>query len=223
MAYVLGYIFADGSLEDSAYIRGKYLRISSTDQSSIVNIRAILGSEHKIAKTLRPKNHKPYYLLRIGSHKIFNDLEKYGLYPHKSLTIKLPLIPKKYTGDFVRGYFDGDGCIHIERSKTGHIKCMRLVFSSGSLGFLSKLSEILASQYSLTPRKIYLGTRSYQLRYSTHDSEKLFNLMYKNTNGIFLDRKLNKFLEYFRSRSNKNVGKSLGNILRYHRGLVAKG
>jgi hypothetical protein len=31
MAYILGFITADGSLENAAYLRGKYLRICSSD------------------------------------------------------------------------------------------------------------------------------------------------------------------------------------------------
>ena len=35
MAYVLGYIYADGNLDDSPYMRGKYIKITSTDLDSI--------------------------------------------------------------------------------------------------------------------------------------------------------------------------------------------
>ena len=216
MAYILGYIFADGSLEDSSYMRGKYLRLSSTDRSSIVSLKHILNSKHKIVKTFANNHHKPDYLLRIGSHAIFNDLKRYGLHPHKSLTITFPNVPRKYLGNFVRGYFDGDGCIHLERTKMGSIKCIRTIFTSGSNRFLSQLAEILTYTILLTPRKIYKGTRSYQLRYSTRDSEKLFILMYQNTNGIFMKRKFNKFLEYLKLKSDKNIGKSIKNHVKHY-------
>jgi hypothetical protein len=39
MAYVLGYIYADGNLEYSPKIRGRYLRISSTDKNTIIKIK----------------------------------------------------------------------------------------------------------------------------------------------------------------------------------------
>lgn len=48
MAYVLGYIYADGSLEDASYLRGKYLRVSSAEKSNIITIRKLLKSEHTI-------------------------------------------------------------------------------------------------------------------------------------------------------------------------------
>lgn len=49
MAYVLGYLYADGSLESAPYIRGKYIRVTSTDEDRIVAIRRLLSSKHRIA------------------------------------------------------------------------------------------------------------------------------------------------------------------------------
>src|SRR3989338_4130946 len=91
MAYVLGYLYADGSLEDSAYIRGKYIRVTSVERGSIERIKKLLKSDHTIVKEI-PKlpNRKNRYLLRIGSHKLYNSLLNLGLYPNKSLTIRFP-------------------------------------------------------------------------------------------------------------------------------------
>ena len=69
MAYVLGYIYADGSLEDASYLRGKYLRFTSGDRTIVEDIKKALGSKHRIVK-LPPttKNGKDRYFLRIGDH-----------------------------------------------------------------------------------------------------------------------------------------------------------
>lgn len=48
MAYVLGYIYADGSLTNCDYIRARYLTISSIDKDSIERIRIMMGSLHNI-------------------------------------------------------------------------------------------------------------------------------------------------------------------------------
>ncbi|PIP87427.1 hypothetical protein COW81_00275 [Candidatus Campbellbacteria bacterium CG22_combo_CG10-13_8_21_14_all_36_13] len=223
MAYMLGYIYADGHLEDAPYIRGKYLRITSIDKDSIVNLRKLLNSDHKIVITPKIGNRKTHYLLRIGSHVIFNDLLKHGLYPKKSLTIKLPNVPEKYVGDFVRGYFDGDGCIHLEIHNKC-IKCVRTIFTSGSNNYLVKLARLLTLKAEMTPRKLYNGTRAYQLRYNTRDSKKLFEFMYKNIkNQVFLERKYKMFLKYFNYRKERKNGKKSKNVIRYRDGLVAKG
>ena len=75
MAYVLGYIYADGSLDDSPYMRGKYIQITSTDEDSIERIKKWLSSEHNV-NTKRSSfiGGKICFMLRIGSHKIYDDL-----------------------------------------------------------------------------------------------------------------------------------------------------
>ncbi len=89
MAYVLGYFYADGSLEDASYLRGKYVRVSSTDKSTILEIRNWLKSEHKIVILNKREDYKrkTQYLLRIGSHSLYESLINLGLHPNKSLTI----------------------------------------------------------------------------------------------------------------------------------------
>ena len=209
MAYVLGYIYADGSLEDASYIRGKYIRISSVDQDSIVRIKKCLNSEHKISE-LEPygMGRKIRYLLRIGSHRIYNDLIAYGLSPNKSLTVEFPVIPKKYLCHFVRGYFDGDGCVMFERSKGKKqrliTKRLRIVFTSGSRKFLEGLLTILENNLGLSHGKVYNSHRSLQIRYSTSDSIKLFKSFYGDDLGeMYFKRKYAIFRNYFQANSRR--------------------
>jgi len=206
MAYVLGYLYADGSLENSPIIRGKYVRVTSTDKITISKFKSWLGSGHKIVKINPPShNRKPLYRLRIGSHKMYNDLINLGLYPHKSLTIKLISLPNKFLSDFVRGYFDGDGCVYVEKNKDKtRIKRLSIIFSSGSKIFLEQLRNMLSKKINLSMHPVHKGNRSFQLRYSTKDSLELFKLMYHQCPiDICLKRKSDIFLSYFKSRSRK--------------------
>lgn len=93
MAYLLGYIYADGSLDCSPRIRGRYIKIISTDKELIDLSKSILDSLHKIV-TIEPPSlkHRVKFLLRIGSHKIYNDLVKLGVHPNKSLDMGFPTI-----------------------------------------------------------------------------------------------------------------------------------
>ncbi len=83
---------------------------------------------HKLAVTNKGGNYKTQYLLRIGSHEIFNQLSAFGLIPHKSLTIAVPKIPSACFSAFILGYFDGDGCVHIEKSILRKSKRLLTVF-----------------------------------------------------------------------------------------------
>ncbi|MFH1190696.1 MAG: hypothetical protein V1670_00660 [Candidatus Omnitrophota bacterium] len=125
MAYVLGFIAADGSLENTPYMRGKYISICSNDIEILRKIKVVLDSEHTIV-TIKPKEFvlrgktyisKEKYMLRIGSHEIYNDLFNLGITPRKSNTINFPKIPNKVMAHFLRGYLVGDGCISIYNKK----------------------------------------------------------------------------------------------------------
>lgn len=214
MAYVLGYFYADGSLEDASYLRGKYIRVSSVEKYSILRIKRWLGSDHTIMEQKSTwENGKTRYLLRIGSHRLYDKLILLGLYPNKSLTIEFPDIPKECLHHFVRGYLDGDGCVYFYRAlgKRGKLvtKKLSVIFTSGSEIFLEKLNNSLKKHLTLKQKKIYKGQRAYQLRYGTSDSVKLFSFLYKDAlPQTYFTRKTKPFLRYFKlhpSRIDKNV------------------
>lgn len=179
MAYILGFIYADGSMEDSSYIRGRYVRITSTDLQIISDIKRSINSGHNLVRISSDlPNRKTRYLLRIGNKDIYSDLEKLGLYPNKSTTIRLPLIPNEFMPDFLRGYFDGDGGVSIEFSKGIHVdkilKRLVVSFTSGSCLFLTALSDALMAVIGYK-KPVYNGHKAYQLRFSTKDSISFLN------------------------------------------------
>lgn len=227
MAYVLGYFYADGSLEDASYLRGKYIRVSSVEKYSILRIKKWLGSEHTIVEQKSTwENGKTRYLLRIGSHKLYDKLISLGLYPNKSLTIQFPDISEEYLPHFIRGYFDGDGCVYFYRAlgKRGKLvtKKLSVIFTSGSEIFLEKMNTILKRQLGLKQKKIYKGQRAYQLRYGTSDSVKLFVLLYKNVlPHMYFIRKTKPFLQYFKLHPSR-VDQNIESVIRSLNGHVVK-
>ena len=158
-------------------------------------------------------------MLRIGSHKIYDSLSKLGLYPNKSLTIKFPIVPQKCISHFVRGYFDGDGCISLYRApgKYGQqiMKKLSVIFTSGSYSFLETLGLALVHQIGLKHYKVYKGgNQSFQLRYSTKDSIKIFKFIYNQVGkDLFLERKFAIFKQYF-SLQPRRVDKEVATILK---------
>jgi len=98
-----------------------------------------MNSDHSINEIGKyyVQKRKPIYLLRIGSYYIYDSLVELGLTPKKSKNMKFPDIPEKYLGSFVRGYFDGDVCVSLEKAKgSGDFKRLRIIFTSGSKLFL---------------------------------------------------------------------------------------
>lgn len=218
MAYTLGYIYADGSLEDSPKIRGKYLRISSAEKNNLLKIKKWMQSGHVIVERNR-ENENILYLLKMGSHVLYKDLEKFGLCPNKSLTMKFPSIPEKFLCHFVRGYFDGDGCVRVcmKKGKIQPLIISKLctVFTSGSKEFLEELALKIKEHTETNLLKVYNGHRAFMLSYTTADSVKIFNFMYgKMTKPIYLERKFLVYSHYFDLRPQR-LDKKIKSVLQY--------
>ncbi len=229
MAYVLGYWYADGSLENAEYLRGKYIRVTSTDKETIEKIRTWIGSSHNIVVIKSPpsQNRKTQYFLRIGDHALYDDLIRLGLYPNKSLTIKFPVVPDDFLEDFLRGNLDGDGCVYLALgngvTQIKIVKRISVIFTSGSFDFLQSLCRILKKRLSLSQDRVYQGTRAFQLRYSTRDSLKIFQFLYGRCPAdLFLQRKFDVFRSYYDRRPEAMTGEASLIFRRLGDGHVAK-
>lgn len=205
MAYVLGFIYADGCLiEHKNGYNG--LDITSKDLGILRLIKRQLKAEHKIGKKERG------YRLQIRNKNIYKDLLTYGLTPRKSKTIIFPNIPKKYSSHFIRGLFDGDGSVMIWREpRWRHTWQIRTSFTSGSKNFLLGLKSYLESIDNSLRGRISEITRGYHLRYlSMSECIALYKLMYRSKSNIYLKRKKDKF-DSFLSLKTKEKSKSFLN------------
>lgn len=116
-AYVIGILCSDGSIDKDGY----GFQITSKDIEIIENIKKILKSEHKICKieSYDKRTKKTYirYNIHFCSKKMVDDLRKLGLTNNKSFNCKMPLLKQIYFWDFLRGLFDGDGCVSGDNGK----------------------------------------------------------------------------------------------------------
>ena len=204
MAYLLGFIYADGAIEDvRKSSRTCYLHLSSVDRGILVKMKAALSSNHRIYSRPQRKSQffgkiyicsKSYYL-RIGNKNIYQDLLNLGLIPRKSLTLKFPDIPDNCFRFFLRGYFDGDGCLstykHVSRIKLN----IKSIFTSGSYTFLKSLSEKIVNTNIVKPKNIIKNGRAYRLIYPKSESINILTLMYSRLKSApYLERKYQKYL-----------------------------
>jgi len=201
MAYVLGYFTADGNMFVNPN-GSHYIAFTSIDYDLISNVREILGSGHKIGvQEYENRKGRIRYCLQIGGKKLFQDLLNLGLTPNKSKKVELPKIPKAYFKHFIRGYFDGDGCVNFgfyqkkDRRKPSAILITR--FSCGNRKFLKDLLKFLQIYAGIKGGCIYRKQEgNYDLSFSIRDSFKLYEFMYKNAKeNQLLKRKYNKFQE----------------------------
>ena len=195
MAYVLGFFAADGNMIRNR--RGAhFIAFYSADRVLLERVRSALGSNHKIGGRDYSEKRRINYQLQLGSKEMFADLFFLGMKPAKSNTLLLPRIPTKYEPDFVRGYFDGDGCVYFKRLKYADRKRPRHVlmtkFTSGSRSFLTSLHSLLKKRGVTggVVREKWMK-HGLDLTLSHSDSLAVYKLMYNTVprEGLYLPRK----------------------------------
>lgn len=112
-AYILGLIYADGNLSKRNVLS---ISLQERDKDILEKIILELQSNHPL-KLLKYNDKNPkwqnQYCLRISNRHMAESLKKHGVTPNKSLSIVFPdFLPKELFRHFIRGYFDGDGCIN---------------------------------------------------------------------------------------------------------------
>ena len=136
-AYWLGFLYADGNVyynEKRVSYRIE-LGLAEKDLNHLEKFKKFLNCTNEIKYR---QNIKAYRIM-IGSKKMCNDLIKLGCVPNKSLILTFPTedqVPLELQRHFIRGYFDGDGCITYRKS--GSSPGINML---GNLEFLLKINE----------------------------------------------------------------------------------
>jgi len=195
MAYLLGFIYADGNIAwDSA--KGYYsltITASEKDKDHLEKIRKVLQSTKPL---LYGESTKSYRLI-VNNKKICRRLMKLGVFPRKSLIIKFPQILQKYIRSFIRGYIDGDGSVkYFARKRSPYFE---VTISSGSKKFIASLKDKIHLNLNINSVITKSGMNCYLLRYSCKRGLKLAEWLYQDAD-FYIIRKFNKYQEAISSR-----------------------
>lgn len=195
MAYVLGFIAADGNICHSG--RSHTLHIACDDKDVIEKIRRVLQYKGPIHLKNR-SNEKISYSLRICDPIIFNDLKRLGVTERKSLTLTPPKISVQFIKHFIRGYFDGDGTVYLSNLKYPSKLRVKIYTASPNMGkYLHQvLKKTLGNVYkgNMLTYMAHQKTPYYVTSMGHYAALKLFKYMYTDAT-IYLDRKYKKFME----------------------------
>lgn len=197
MAYILGFWFADGSI---SYGKSGYrFRITQHKDDKYILLE-ILRKMEATDYGLSSKGN--CFNIEINSEEIYRDIISLGGKERKSLDVGFPSIPKRYLPDFIRGYFDGDGCI----SRRGKSYSSNVV--SGSLNFIDGLYRCLNENLDgfkgiviEIPKmrktingKTVVFKKNYKLKMESYDTWNLGQFMYGfSIPSLGLRRKMIRF------------------------------
>lgn len=197
-AYVLGFLYADGyNREDEHKIK---ITLAIYDRDILEKIRAVLKTNApiKIKKPAKIKNSNycgaPTATLQISSVYLSNRLKELGIVQRKTYDLIFPkYIPSTLLKHFVRGYFDGDGCI----TKGRHEYPKATIASS--LSFLKELKKILESEFIKSC--LYQNKKTNKniafLDINSKESVAIFFNWIYSESKIYSDRKYSRYYSYF--------------------------
>lgn len=197
-AYFLGFIVADGSVNE---VR---LNISQKEPDILYEFEKFI----KLKDGVRKHTKRNIHFLNLTSSKLITDLNNLGIYQNKTMIVKYPDIPKELEHHFMRGVFDGDGCISIHKRREDSRDTTdrgQVNICSGSIDFIQKYVERLNEMCGITKNKIRCpkGTYSVIDWGSFSDIEKFYDFFYKDAT-VYLERKKKTF-EFAVSISNSKI------------------
>ena len=212
-AYILGFIYADGNINDK--VKGKRewgLCVSIQEEDGYILQKLLDDTNKKKINISNPpavikNNWKKRAVAHIGNTYLCNTLINLGCYPRKSqLGMKFPIIPKHLIHHFIRGFFDGDGCVTIKK-RTYKGKKVTSEYFHKIIAFTSTDSIFLDEVMKNLPiTKIYKRQKLRSLLVHTYwierkeDVQNVYNYLYKDAT-YFLKRKYDKFNKSIKSQA----------------------
>lgn len=201
-AYWLGFIYADGCITCGNHLQ---VSLAAKDAKHLEKFRDALKSTNPVHvyKGTCTGVEIAYCKLDIRSSQLYNQLNVKGVTERKTNTLTFPedgIVPKELVSHFLRGYFDGDGTINIQRQyKTPQCRIQIMGTEDMLLGFIKQLPihpKILKDKTFFT-RKEGQTVKCFQYG-GNQCCRAIFDFLYQGAT-IYLDRKHEIYLQHFYS------------------------
>jgi len=206
-AYWLGFIFADGYVSGEKDGKNEYyfeLSLKGSDKSHLDKFNKFMKHEDvNHVKINRAECFNTGVMCDrcrwgIRDRHLWEILNSYGCIPSKSLILEFPKLEifkdKTLIKHFIRGYWDGDGCLSYSNKE-------HTIANISVLGTEKFLTEVknnlpLKTDYKLT----YNNDKNSITKVLQLQGKNAFKLAYYlyADSAIYLDRKYKKYLEYCR-------------------------
>ena len=202
-AYILGFYIADGCLNGNKFV----ITLNEKDKEILEKIRDYISPITKLIYKKETINKQgivshPMYSFAFACKEIVNCLEDLGLGKNKTYLSKSikNIVPKELMWDFIRGYWDGDGCISSS-NVTKNVKETSYNYINIGFTIISKDPDILNEMNEFFIEEginthVYPDNKGNYLvgTHSKSEVEKIYNKLYTSSN-LFMKRKRTKFNE----------------------------
>lgn len=227
-AYFLGFIAADGHITNYEN-KKNYLIINiiESDKEILERIKFELCYDGKIYTT--PKNNgQTQVSIRICSNALKYNINHYINTNNKTFDLRwCKNISDDLMISFIRGYFDGDGCVHFNKEKSSYSASL-----VGTENFLIGLKKYynLSTNSDDGSIKVY-DTYSHLVFGGKYVAKKFLDWLYNDsTEETRLSRKYQKYLELAdyvgedpKPHNNQKIDQEVANTIRtLHQTLSAK-
>lgn len=206
-AYWLGFIWADGCIDSSPLDPSKKsvynfeLSLKADDISHLEKFNKFMehiNNNVKISNTKCGEKICKRCRWFIANKHLWNVLNNLGCVPKKSLTLQFPdesiFKSRDLIRHFIRGYFDGDGCLTWRNSE-------HTIPSISVLGTENVLNGVKRNIPGILNYSLQLNNKENEFtKVLSIDCKTAFNVinyLYSNST-IYLQRKYEKYLEYCR-------------------------
>jgi len=202
-AYFLGLMYADGCVMTRKNIELSKIALVTEDDYILEEFKKDTNATYPFFYYKRSKlnsNWKDVTEFTIGNKNFTKNLINLGCGFKKSNHLKFPkedILPLEFRSHFIRGYFDGDGSICINKNR----KNKKVLRFEGTFEFLIELQKVFNQELNTTFTKIQKRhkdrpSNAYTLQYygsiSNNNCNVFYEYMYKNA-SVFLKRKHDKF------------------------------
>lgn len=198
-AYFLGLLMADGCVYFSkTSMYSVELCLQEEDKATVQAFANFFKATPPIpVEHIKAQFHySPTFRANVFSKKLCKDLIHLGCVQRKSLVLKFPtwiedtpeLLPH-----FMRGYFDGDGCIYIPKKKTPQ-PAFSIV---GTYDFCKHFNEMLVKYAHVNSTKIDQNNNLFRNTHAGKNQvQKIFEFLYKDAT-IYMERKYQIFISFY--------------------------
>lgn len=189
MAYVLGFIAADGTVRKKA--NEIKITVAKKDAELLEKFKKLIGGRDiKFYQTADGYESATWV---FTSKKIKDKLAEYNIVPNKTFSFVFPKkLKKEYWIDFIRGYFDGDGSI-----STAGPNAIRWQLCSATRDVLEVIKTFFEEDHNIPKVSILITQRKqplYYIQYSSTSTRKIYDVLYYK-DCLCLERKRKKFEE----------------------------